>query len=104
MYSSTRLFEVPSADCFSVAESYIVRQVGAEVQLSIYIDVVWTKSSMLKWAIDSSTATETTKFLGAFVDEMKKVSLGFVIIVISWSVICMRYTVCIPLLCSRVCH
>jgi len=68
------MFEVPSADCFTVAESYIVRKVGAEVQLSIYVEVVWSKSSMLKWAIDSSTATETTKFLCAFADDMKKVS------------------------------
>ena len=77
MYSSTITYDVPYATSFSVDESFIVKRLGEHegISLSIHIEVKWTKSCMLKYVIDGSSVSETTRFLQDYVEGIRKVSI-----------------------------
>lgn len=72
--SSTRLEDVPAADCFSVDDTLEVQAKGDnEVSVTISFQVTFIKSTMMKTFIEGPTNTEMKKWMAAFFEHLKKV-------------------------------
>lgn len=72
--SSTRLEDVPAADCFSVDDSIVVRSSGEkEVTVDISFEVVFLKSTFLKRMIEGPTNSEMKKWMDEFFKHLLKV-------------------------------
>lgn len=75
--SSTRLEDVPSADCFSVDDILIVHADGAQqVSVSISFEVAFVKSTMMRTFIEGPTEREMKKWLEVFFQHMQEVVTG----------------------------
>eukprot|EP01033_Poteriospumella_lacustris_P000550 gene550-373_t len=70
--SSTRLEDVPSADCFSVDDVLIVHADGSQqVSVSISFEVAFVKSTMMRTFIEGPTEREMKKWLEVFFQHMQ---------------------------------
>lgn len=75
--SSTRLEDVPSADCFSVDDVLIVHADGSQqVVVSISFEVAFVKSTMMRTFIEGPTEREMKKWLEVFFQHMQDVVAG----------------------------
>lgn len=75
--SSTRLEDVPSADCFSVDDVLIVHADGSQqVSVSISFEVAFVKSTMMRTFIEGPTEREMKKWLEVFFQHMQDVVAG----------------------------
>lgn len=71
LYSCTRLEDVPSAQCFSVDDVVVVKNIGTDsnspkIEVDISFQVTFIRSTMMKYIIESSTNSEMTKWLDNF--------------------------------------
>jgi hypothetical protein len=70
--SSTRLEDVPSADAFSVEDVICVkRKDDKSVNIEIYFEVKFIKSSWIRYMIETNTAAEMTKWLHSFFEYLR---------------------------------
>lgn len=62
--TSTRLEDIPNGDCFCVDDVFIVRATGAkQCTVEIRLELNFFKSTMWRKIIESTTITETSKWL-----------------------------------------
>lgn len=67
--TSTRLEDIPNGDCFCVDDVFIVRAKGDnECTLEIRMELNFFKSTMWKKIIESTTISETSKWLKDYAD------------------------------------
>lgn len=67
---------VPSADCFTVADQWLIEAVsGGIIRFSVRFQTTFTKRTILKGVIQSSTRTETKQWFASYV-KMMEAALG----------------------------
>lgn len=72
--SSTRLEDVPSADCFSVDDVLMVHADGAQqVSINISFEVAFVKSTMMRTFIEGPTEREMKKWLETFFQHLQDI-------------------------------
>ena len=71
--SSTKLKDVPSASAFSVEDIVCITANGDSVNIDISFEVKFTKSTMLRYLIESSTRTEMGTWLKTMFKYMRSV-------------------------------
>ena len=73
LYTSTKLDDVPMADCFTVDDCIIVKAVGNDkVSIDATMEVKFVKSTMMRSMIESSTNKEVCAWLKEYLACMKK--------------------------------
>jgi len=72
--SSTRLEDVPLADCFSVEDVLVLRssKEGKQVTASLTFEVRFLKTVLVKAFIEASTNPEMKKWLKVFIEETRQ--------------------------------
>mmetsp|Transcript_1344 Transcript_1344/g.1795 ORF Transcript_1344/g.1795 Transcript_1344/m.1795 type:complete len:188 (-) Transcript_1344:575-1138(-) len=71
--TTTNVEGIPAADCFHVADRWIIeRTVDGGVDLSVHVNIVFTKRTMFKGLIEKSTKKEIQRWYGAYLDMLKR--------------------------------
>ena len=73
LYTSTKLDDVPMADCFTVEDCFTVKAIGADkISVDATMEVKFVKSTMMRSMIESSTNKEVVVWLKEYLAAMKK--------------------------------
>ena len=72
LYTSTKLEDVPLADCFTVDDCIIIKALNNKVSIDATMEVKFVKSTMMKSFVEGSTNKEVIAWLKEYVAALKK--------------------------------